>query len=141
MEKIAEFLMALANMVSFFAAVLCVAAWYNAIVAIYREAPLVVTRLPVALGLLAVIAGKAQGWIPGPGPAWVVVTFAGTALAASFVLCFFYGWVRRAHLDHVERARFSPVMYAWTAGLLLQLAVTALNGAQWGVARPFYIHV
>ena len=25
--------------------------------------------------------------------------------------------------------------------LLLQLAVTALNGAQWGVARPFYIHV
>jgi hypothetical protein len=137
-------LMTFANIVSLFAGVLCLVAWYNSLAPIYKEAPLVVTRLPVAVGLVAVIARETRGWLPGWGVGGDVVLFAGTALATSFTLCFLYGWGRRGHLDEVERTRygsFSPVMYAWTVGLTILLGVTALNAAVWNVTRPFYIHV
>jgi hypothetical protein len=143
-----ELLITFANITSLFAGILCIAAFYNASVTIFDHTPKLVITVPWVLALLLVAYAGREGWFPEDNivvlSASVIGVLLGGWAAFCFVLSFLYGWVCRSFLDGAvpEKAgRFSPVMYAWTAGILVMLLVTALNNAVHGKTLPFYIPV
>lgn len=142
MEIVTTFL----NMASLFAGVLCIVAYYNASLTIYDYAPKLVTRVPWILALLLVAYAGREGWYPADNAVTLSSSVIGLLLGGfvgfSFVLCFLYGWARRGFLDRSvpeRQGRFSPVMYAWTGGLLFMLAITGLNSSIHGVNSPFWV--
>ena len=140
-----EFVLVAVNLISFFAGILCIVAWYQAAIPIYRQAPAVVTRIPLTIAALVVIAGMLQGWFTQPGIVEELLSFVATTAVASFALCFLYGWLRKGSLDQAEaktrEGSFSPILYAWGIALVVVLVVTGVNSAVWEITTPFYIHV
>jgi hypothetical protein len=141
----AEFLVVVVNLLSFFAAVVCVLAWYQASIPIHRLAPSVVTRVPLVIGAFVLVTMLARGSVTRPGPWDELLVFAAATAAASFCMCFLYGWLRKGTLDRnqagTREGSFGPIMIARSVGLIVMLVVTGVNMAVWQRALPFWIEI
>lgn len=140
-----EFLVVVVNLLSFFAGIVCIVSWYQASIPINRIAPSVVRRVPLVIGVCVVATMMAQGRFTRPGPWDEVLVFVAATAAASFGMCFLYGWLRKGTLDRNESSTregsFSPIMYAWSVGLIVMLVATGVNAAMWGKTLPFWIEI
>lgn len=141
----AEFLIVVVNLLSFFAGIVCILAWYQASIPINRIAPSVVTRVPLVIGVIVLATMIAQGRFSRPGPWDELSVFVAATAAASFGMCFLYGWLRKGTLDRnlagTREGSFSPIMYAWSVGLIVMLVVTGVNMAFWHRALPIWIEI
>lgn len=143
-----EILVTFLNLASLFAAVLCIVAYYNASLTIFEHAPKLVTRVPWILALFLVLYLARKSWYPEDNvvvlSASVIGVLLGGFVAFSAALCFLYGWARLSYLNRsvpAKAGRFSPVMFAWTGGLVFMLLVTGLNASVYGKAVPFWVAI